>query len=40
MALDFLAQYPELSNVICLLKPFRPTELMLAIEKAIEGNLR
>lgn len=37
-ALDFLAQYPELSNVIRLPKPFRPTELMLAIEKAIGGQ--
>jgi DNA-binding response OmpR family regulator len=32
--LEFLAQESELSTVIRLPKPFRPTELMLAIEKA------
>lgn len=35
-ALDFLAASPELSNVACLQKPFRPTELLRAIELAME----
>jgi DNA-binding response OmpR family regulator len=33
-ALDFLTESPELSNVVCLQKPFRPIELMRAIEVA------
>ena len=32
--LDFLSTSPELSNVICLQKPFRPNELVRAIEAA------
>jgi DNA-binding response OmpR family regulator len=32
--LDFLSESPELSNVVCLPKPFRPVELMRAIEAA------
>jgi DNA-binding response OmpR family regulator len=36
-ALDFLSESPELSNVICLQKPFRPIELMRAIEAARES---
>jgi DNA-binding response OmpR family regulator len=32
--LDFLSASPELSNVICLQKPFRPIELVGAIEAA------
>ncbi|HEY0803222.1 MAG TPA: response regulator [Steroidobacteraceae bacterium] len=35
-ALDFLSASPELSNVVCLQKPFRPTELLRAIEAAME----
>jgi DNA-binding response OmpR family regulator len=35
-ALDFLSASPELSNVICLQKPFRPHELVRAIEAARE----
>jgi DNA-binding response OmpR family regulator len=31
-ALDFVADAPGLSNVVCLQKPFRPSELMAAIE--------
>ena len=31
--LDFLTESPELSNVVCLQKPFRPNELMAAIER-------
>jgi len=33
-ALDFLTESPELSNVVCLQKPFRPVELMRAIDVA------
>jgi len=33
-ALDFIADAPELSNVVCLQKPFRPGELMVAIATA------
>jgi DNA-binding response OmpR family regulator len=32
--LDFLSGSPELSNVVCLQKPFRPHELVRAIEAA------
>ena len=38
-ALDFLSGSPELSNVICLQKPFRPIELMRATEAA-RGSVR
>jgi DNA-binding response OmpR family regulator len=38
-ALDFLSESPELSNVACLQKPFRPIELMRAIE-AVLGTVR
>jgi DNA-binding response OmpR family regulator len=33
-ALDFLSETPELSGVVCLQKPFRPSDLMRAIEAA------
>jgi CheY-like chemotaxis protein len=33
--LDLLPTVPNLSNVICLKKPFRPDELIQAIESAI-----
>ncbi len=33
-ALDFVAEAPDLSNVVCLQKPFRPNDLMRAIENA------
>jgi DNA-binding response OmpR family regulator len=33
-ALDFVVGVPELSGVICLQKPFRPAELVSAIEAA------
>ena len=36
-ALDFIAGSPDLSDIICLQKPFRPNELVRAIEAA---NLR
>ena len=32
--LDFVSRMPELSNVVCLQKPFRPNDLMHAIEAA------
>jgi DNA-binding response OmpR family regulator len=32
--LDFVNDAPELSNVICLQKPFRPADLVLAVEVA------
>jgi DNA-binding response OmpR family regulator len=32
--LDFLSESPELSKVVCLQKPFRPPELVRAIEAA------
>ncbi|MCK1516630.1 response regulator [Bradyrhizobium sp. 190] len=38
-ALDFLSETPEVSNVVCLQKPFRPPDLMRAIEAAL-GSLR
>jgi len=31
---DFLSASPELSNVVCLQKPFRPNELVRAIDAA------
>ena len=34
-ALDFLPLAPDLTDIICLQKPFRPNELMQAIQKAI-----
>jgi DNA-binding response OmpR family regulator len=36
--LDFVSQSPELSNVVCLQKPFRPNDLMAAIEAARRFN--
>jgi DNA-binding NtrC family response regulator len=36
-ALDFLSGTPELSDVVCLQKPFRPPDLMHAIEAAQEA---
>lgn len=32
--LDFVNDTPELSNVVCLQKPFRPADLVLAVEVA------
>ena len=31
---DFLSDMPELSDVVCLQKPFRPTDLMDAVQAA------
>ena len=36
-ALDFLSASPELANVVCLQKPFRPTELLRAIQAATDA---
>src|ERR1700684_2083510 len=36
--LDFVAESPELSDVICLRKPFRPAELVSATEVAIASR--
>lgn len=33
-ALDFVSASPELSSVVCLKKPFRPNQLVQAIEAA------
>jgi DNA-binding NtrC family response regulator len=37
-ALEFLSERPELSDVVCLQKPFRPADLMRAIEAARGSN--
>lgn len=34
-ALDFVSASPELADVVCLLKPFRPNELVRAIDAAL-----
>jgi len=36
-ALDFLSKSPELGDVVCLQKPFRPNDLMRAIDAAQEA---
>jgi DNA-binding response OmpR family regulator len=36
--LEFVNETPELSNVVCLQKPFRPADLVLAVEKAIRSR--
>jgi len=36
-ALDFLSKSPELADVVCLQKPFRPNDLMRAIDAAREA---
>jgi len=38
-ALDFLTKSPGLSDVVCLQKPFRPLDLIAAIEAA-RGSVR
>ena len=37
--LDFVAELPELSGVVCLRKPFRPAELVRATEVAIASRV-
>ncbi len=36
--LDFVNETPELANVVCLQKPFRPAELALALEVATKSR--
>jgi CheY-like chemotaxis protein len=36
-ALDFFSAFPELSDVVCLQKPFRPNELLTAIQSAVDA---
>jgi DNA-binding response OmpR family regulator len=36
--LDFVSASPELANVVCLQKPFRPSELITAIEAAYAAS--
>jgi DNA-binding response OmpR family regulator len=40
MSLDFVSTPPELANVVCLQKPFRPHDLVRAIEAARQPFLR
>ena len=37
--LDFVNETPELSSVVCLQKPFRPADLVLAVEVAMRPRL-
>ena len=37
--LDFVDETPELSSVVCLQKPFRPADLVLAVEVAMRPRL-
>jgi DNA-binding response OmpR family regulator len=37
-ALDFVSVSPELANVVCLQKPFRPNDLVRAIAAASESS--
>jgi CheY-like chemotaxis protein len=39
-ALDFMDQVPDLESVVCLQKPFRPNDLLQALESAQAANLR
>jgi CheY-like chemotaxis protein len=38
-AFDFLPMAPELADVICLQKPFRPGELLQAIDQALRQRI-
>ena len=39
-ALDFVSASPELSDVICLQKPFRPNQLVRTVEAAYRRSAR
>lgn len=39
-ALDFVSASPELADVVCLQKPFRPAELVRAVEAAYQRSGR
>jgi len=36
-ALDFIGEAPGLADVVCLQKPFRPNDLLQALQKAQQG---
>jgi DNA-binding NtrC family response regulator len=38
--LDFVTETPELADVVCLQKPFRPNDLVRAIDTARESSRR
>jgi DNA-binding NtrC family response regulator len=38
--LDFVTETPELADVVCLQKPFRPNDLVRAIDTAREASRR
>ena len=38
-ALDFLSRTPDLSRIVCLKKPFRSSELLAAIRKAMAATV-
>jgi hypothetical protein len=37
-ALDFMGQSPDLENIVCLQKPFRPNDLLQALKSAQSLN--
>lgn len=39
-ALDFMGQSPDLENVVCLQKPFRPNDLLQALKSAQSSGLK
>ena len=39
-ALDFVSASPELSDVVCLQKPFRPNQLVRAVQAAYQRSAR
>ena len=39
-ALDFVSASPELADVVCLQKPFRPNQLVRAVEAAYRRSAR
>jgi DNA-binding NtrC family response regulator len=39
-ALDFVSASPELSDIVCLQKPFRPIQLVGAVEEAYRRSAR
>ena len=39
-ALDFVSTSPELSDVVCLQKPFRPNQLVRPVEAAYQRSAR
>jgi len=39
-ALDFVSASPELADIVCLQKPFRPNQLVCAVEAAYQRSAR